>query len=67
MNIPEAKAALDAIRRAKPPCLMTTEGLERVIAMLRQGWYQPSEAQALALLSIAHSLVRLTDLYEDRR
>lgn len=44
-----------------PPCLLTTEGLERMMAMVRMS-YPSSEAQALALLSIAHSLVKVNEL-----
>ena len=43
------------------PCLMTSEGLEQMIAMVRAGEYPAHEAQALALLSIAASLARIRE------
>ena len=44
-----------------PPCLTTLDGLVKMMGLVRAGKVTTDEAQALALLSIAASLIWMTE------
>jgi hypothetical protein len=48
-------------KQPKPPCSLTAEGLTELIGQVRCGEYPALEASTIALLSIAASLVKLTE------
>ena len=48
-----------------PPCLTTAEGLVKMMGLVRAGKVTTDEAQALALLSIAASLLWLPEAIVD--